>query len=157
MYNQASIKPQEAGSMFTFPLGSVTTEGLEITSDGFKNYAASDPKWLDARNNSSLAMKNPVFASQASIDRGEKLYLTYCEVCHAEDGQSNTRVGKLKGVPSIVLMLASGPSVTDGYLFNKIKFGGLAIEGMPAFGYATAPQERWDMVNYVQQKLIKGK
>ena len=37
MYNQPSIKPQEEGSFKNFPIGSVTTEGLQISSDGEKH------------------------------------------------------------------------------------------------------------------------
>ena len=37
MYNQPSIKPQEEGSFKNFPIGSVTTEGLQISTDGEKH------------------------------------------------------------------------------------------------------------------------
>ena len=42
MYNQPSIKPQEEGSFKNFPIGSVTTEGLQISTDGEKHLKATD-------------------------------------------------------------------------------------------------------------------
>ena len=59
MYNQPSIKPQEEGSFKNFPIGSVTTEGLQISTDGEKHLKATDFTWLATRNIEALLPKIP--------------------------------------------------------------------------------------------------
>ena len=71
MYNQPSIKPQEEGSFKNFPIGSVTTEGLQISTDGEKHQKATDFSWLATRNIEALAPKNP--HTQKSIKKGHNL------------------------------------------------------------------------------------
>lgn len=152
MYNQVFIKPQEAGSMLRFPLGSVTTDGLQISSDGFQNPQALDFAWLLARNDASLATPNPANADQHSLKNGEYLYATYCAACHGTDGENVTKIGEMRGAVPLGSILGFDPTVTDGYLESKIRFGGLDISSMPPFGYATTEKERWDIVNYITER-----
>ena len=153
MYNQPSIKPQEEGSMKNFPIGSVTTEGLEISTDGVKHQKATDFAWIASRNNPALAPKNPYKANKDSIKKGEFLYNSYCIACHGDDGKATTPVAIFRGgVLPIADILEADPSITDGYLFYKITYGGIGDVGMPPFGYSTSEEERWHLVNYLKNK-----
>lgn len=152
MYNQVFIKPQAVGSMIQFPLGSVTTEGLEISSDGFQNPKAADFAWLLVRNDSEFATKNPTPASTESLKNGEYLYATYCAACHGTDGENITNIGEMRGAVPLGSILGLDETITDGYLESKIRYGGLDIVSMPPFGYSTTEKERWDIVNYITEQ-----
>ena len=154
MYNQPNIKPYEEGSMQNFPVGSVTTEGVEISSNGIKHQIEGDLSWLASRNNEALAPKNPIPFTTSSINNGKYLYDVNCTVCHGGDGNAQTVVAKLRGVPPIAPILAAAP-LTDGYLYYRITYGGINVVLMPPFGYSTLAKERWDIVNYLQYKWGK--
>ena len=152
MYNQPNVKPMEEGSMQRFPVGSVTTEGLEITSNGLVNATAEEQPWMDFspagfRYNPDLTPPNPVDKSPESIASGAYLYGVYCEVCHGEDGKANTSVARLRGAPAIN---ASVPQYSEGYLYVRITYGGNNLVSMPPFGYSTSEKERWEIVNYIK-------
>lgn len=153
MYNQPSIKPQEEGSMKMFPIGSVTTEGLMITTDGTKHQRATDPSWIISRNNPDLAPKNPYKATADSIKKGKFLYNSYCIACHGENGNSQTPVALFRGgVLPIGLLLTADSTITEGYLFYKITYGGIGDISMPPFAYSISEEERWHLVNYLKNK-----
>lgn len=153
MYNQVSIKYGEPGSMLAYPLDSVTTTGLEITTDGFVHPEASKPDWIMTRNNPDLAPANPITSNASSLKEGKYLYDTYCTVCHGKDGMGGTPVGKLRGAAPISILLQSDPSITEGYLYYKITYGGMNQYGMPPLGYATSETERWHIVNYLKYRF----
>ena len=152
MVDQISIKPQGEGTMTQFPVGSVTTDGILVSTDGYTNPEASSGLWMMYRNDSSLAPANPVASSEESLKNGEYLYNVYCTVCHGEDGNAQTPVGMLRGAPPLTAIIGGDPTFAQGYLYSKIKYGGLVPESMPPFGYATSAKERWDIVNYVFKK-----
>ena len=149
MYDQRSIKPQEVGSVTKFPIHSVSTDG--------RYYEAPGPNfdWM-GKEFGPEATKNPVPASPESLANGQLKYDTYCAVCHtdsaqvSEMGTARSKVND-KGMvaPAVVLLT---PNFTDGYIYNKAKWGGAV---MPPLGYATTEKDRWDIVNYIRQKLEK--
>ena len=151
MYNQISIKPQDEGSMQEFPLGSVTIDGIIVSSDGYHNPNAESGEWMLQRNDQNIALKNPINPTKKSLKNGKYLYTVYCSACHGDSGES-TDLGNMRGAPPIAIIIGSDPTFTQGYLFSKIKYGGVSIESMPGFGYSTTPKERWDIVNYVFSK-----
>ena len=152
MYNQPSIKPQEEGSFKNFPIGSVTTEGLQISTDGEKHLKATDFSWLATRNIEALAPKNPQQSTQKSIKKGELLFNTYCISCHGVDGKATTPVALFRGGVVPIDAILADPTITDGYLFHKITYGGIGDIGMPPFGYSTTEKERWHLVNYITNR-----
>lgn len=144
MYDQRSIKPQEKGSMLEFPLGSVTTKGQTIELPG-------DLSWMGREYDPATATKNPRPVTPQSLANGELKYNTYCAHCHGAAGDGVSKVNdKGMGAPPIAFMTAG---MTDGAIFYKIKDASGAI--MPPLGYATTSEERWDIVNYIRQKLEK--
>ena len=84
---------------------------------------------MATRNIEALAPKNPQQSTQKSIKKGELLFNTYCITCHGVDGKATKR----GGVVPIDAILAD-PTITDGYLFHKITYGGIGDIGMPPFG-----------------------
>ena len=83
---------------------------------------------------------------------GQRLYLTYCAVCHAADGRGSWRATLfLMRPPSL-----ADPRVVDGlsddYLFMLLKEGGATIgkPGMPAFGYSLSEDQLRELVRFVR-------
>lgn len=139
MYNQISLKPQERGMMMTFPEGIVSIDG---------RYYEPHPapmSWVVKEMKPATATTNTTRATPESILNGKKVFNIICAACHGQNGMSGTPV-MLKGMPAPPIKLMS-PGFTDGYIYRKIKFGGIV---MPPFGYATSEKERWDIVNYIR-------
>ena len=145
LYNQKSIKPQEIESMTELPIGTVSVDGLENEdlNDRFN--------WLNKEISGKTATENPVQADVVSIAEGKRKYLTYCAVCHGttseinREGFAKTGVNELGMLAPAVIILT--PEFTDGYIFQKIKYGG-AI--MPSLGFALTENERWSIVNFIR-------
>jgi len=137
MFNQASIKPQEEGTVQAFPEDSVPRSGVEPF--------IPPTAMVNGRLARDVMPVNPKPSTPDSVVRGKVLYETYCGVCHGNTGEANTAVTK-KGMPAppIKAMLSF---LTEPHLYNKILYGGPI---MPAYGFQTSRQDRWDMVNYLK-------
>jgi len=144
MQDQIAIRPFEGPldsnmqKQFTFhfvpPDGSVPITGHEDSLDLYTS---------DLRN-----IPNPVPATPASIERGGKIFDTYCIVCHGPQGHGDGTVsGRFMGiVPALTTDQAKGRS--DGYLYAIIREGRGA---MPRYGDKIRDHiDRWNVVNYVR-------
>ena len=91
---------------------------------------------------------NPTAADEASLARGEELYVIFCLVCHGPEGQGGGYIeGPFPAGLIAQLTAESARSRSDGYIFGMMAAGrGL----MP--NYRRIPQnDRWHVVNYVRQ------
>ncbi len=146
MFNQISIKPQEPGSMQTFPFGSISIDGRKIEDP--ENRFVSQVKEISI----FTASRNPIPGTPESLQNGKYIFNTYCVVCHSdsneinEEGFANTKINKLGMVAPAIISITY--QFADGYIHSKIKYGG-AI--MPSLGYATTEKDRWDVVNYIRE------
>ena len=94
------------------------------------------------------AKKNPVRFTEASVDRGKKVFKTQCALCHGEKGDGK---GDLATEMKLNLPDFTKPDTlakrTDGELFAII---GTGKEPMPSQkGRMTEPQ-LWNLVNYLR-------
>lgn len=137
MFNQASLKPQETGTIQSFPTDSVPRTGAEqfIPASAMINGSLLRDK----------KPKNPTKVTKDSLAKGQFLFNTYCAVCHGQDGMGNTPVTK-KGIPGVPIKLMF-PGLTEPHLYNKIRYGGPM---MPPYGFQTSQADRWNMVNYMK-------
>jgi mono/diheme cytochrome c family protein len=77
---------------------------------------------------------------------GEELYITYCAMCHGDQGAANGSVSPYIGAPSLLTANARGWS--DGYLYSIIRYGRGV---MPQYGDKIVRRdERWAVVDYVR-------
>ncbi len=136
MMNQPSIKPQE-GMMVPFPARSVPVGG----------YPTMVKRRLEA-----YRLANPVPVTAASVARGQQYFTIFCVPCHGTTGKGDGPVGKKLPLPPMDLTNDYiQEQVFDNWIFATITFGGRL---MPAYGNDLAPEERWDIVNYVRTDLV---
>ena len=90
---------------------------------------------------------NPAARTAASLERGRRIYNTYCVVCHGpQGGGDGTVAGKLGYVPPLVTDMTR--QRTDGYIYAVLRQGrGI----MPRYGDKIRGADRWHVVNYVRQ------
>jgi mono/diheme cytochrome c family protein len=131
MRDQVAVRPFEP-PVLSPPAGSVPTWGREDSLDIFTDL---------------LDVANPVPRTAASVERGRRVYDTYCAVCHGgRGGGDGTVAGKLGYVPPLTSDMSRQRS--EGYLYAMIKQGrGL----MPRYGDKIRGADRWHVVNYVRQ------
>jgi mono/diheme cytochrome c family protein len=93
--------------------------------------------------------KNPVRADKASIERGGKLYKTYCVSCHGEKGKGDGPAGaSLTPRPADLARMAAHHA--DGDLAWKIAIGRGA---MPGWKSALTDSQIWDLVNFIKKRM----
>ena len=91
-------------------------------------------------------LKNPLVASEHNLEKGKKIYDTYCIVCHGADA---------KGGGSLTSAYPAAPDITtsdyssrgDGFFYYRITFGAAL---MPGYGHSIIEKERWQTVQYLR-------
>jgi cytochrome c5 len=109
---------------------------------------AYGPSAIDAmRAGNELA--NPFSAGDAAaVERGQVVYVRYCEVCHAADGSGGGPVidSGFRKPPSLLRPFTR--QMKDGQLFHLATYGrGL----MPAHGAQITVPDRWKAVLYLRR------
>jgi mono/diheme cytochrome c family protein len=91
---------------------------------------------------------------QTSVKRGEKLFQTQgCADCHGMEGKGGMKLKDLRGYDVIARDLTAPWTFRGGNSPKQIWLRlttGLAPGPMPSFETALTPQERWDIVHYIQ-------
>lgn len=134
MHEQPSIRP--GALLLAPPEGTLPVEGGELP---MTNLEAGEK------------LKNPVPPTEESLANGERMFETYCVVCHGHDSRGNGPVAG-KFVPPPDLTLDFFKNRTDGFIYATIRNGGPI---MPPYGEDIPPRDRWDLVNYLRR--LQGK
>lgn len=95
-------------------------------------------------------LENPVAADEASLQRGEELYLRVCAPCHGDAG-IGAEAYLAEAWPALPIYDLAGGTVqafSDGYIYGMIRVG---RGQMPAYGHQVTHFDRWHIVNYVRQ------
>ena len=94
-------------------------------------------------------LENPYRASPQTLEEGKELFLTYCAVCHGEQGRGDGPIsGKIPPPPSYVSdRLMQFP---PGRIFHVISMG---TGKMPSYAAQLTSDERWKIVTYVHAVL----
>lgn len=94
---------------------------------------------------------NPMAPDEATLARGEALFMTYCEVCHGPAGMGDGPISGRAGFPappSFVVPEAKSRAMRDGQIFHIATFGG---ENMVGYAAEIEPEDRWKVVLWIRQ------
>ncbi len=127
MDTQPSFRPQEA-PVLAPPVTAVPTSGKEIVS------------WQSS-------LENSVPAGKESVARGETLYVINCRMCHGHKANEPGPVGRHLTPPPPSPYQERVQKLSDADIFKRITLG---FGRMPPFQSSLAPQERWDIVNFLR-------
>jgi mono/diheme cytochrome c family protein len=94
-------------------------------------------------------LKNPLPATSAALEEGEKRYQEHCVLCHAREGSGNTPLGRALYPHAGDLRLSAAQAQSDGELFWMIAQG-IRYSGMPAARSQLTEEQTWDVVLYVR-------
>jgi mono/diheme cytochrome c family protein len=91
---------------------------------------------------------NPIAADDASLKRGEELYMDSCINCHGEEGRGDGLAATNMNPKPVDFRAEHVKELSDGELFYIVTYG---IEGtaMEARGFLDE-ERRWHLVNYLR-------
>lgn len=86
-------------------------------------------------------------AREASIERGGKVFRTFCAACHGPGGKSDGPVAQRGYPPPPSLLTGKSTKVKDGQIYHIVALG---QNTMPGFAAQISHELRWDVVNFVR-------
>jgi len=93
------------------------------------------------------AKKNPIRFTDASVDRGKKVFKTQCALCHGDKGDGKGDLAKEMSLTLPDFTQADSLSKrTDGELFAIVSSG---KEPMPSQKGRMPTPQMWNVVNYL--------
>lgn len=151
MMNQPSVKPGELedkrDDIRPMPVRSIPVGGVATKV---------------ANRDEAKGLANPIPVSDGSLKKGRTLFRIYCAACHGLSGKAESPVAGKIGAIELTSDYVQ-KDLTEGWIFGTITFGS-AI--MPAYGVPSSNaesrgsndlnvEERWHVVNYVRNGLLK--
>ena len=107
-----------------------------------------EPYKFGSAEEAALKLKNPFPADLQSQLRGQKMFQTYCMVCHGATGNGKGPVAAKwpAAIPNFYTQRVR--DWKDGHLYHLITRGrGL----MGSYAYQIHPEDRWHIINYIRQ------
>ena len=115
----------------------------------FFNLKAQD-QWKAPQD--AKLLQNPLNDEAPVLDKGEKIFKSFCASCHGVDGTGDPVMVKTMNPPPADLTSKHVQQQTDGEIYWKITEGnGL----MASYKSILSEEERWAVVKYIR-KLAKG-
>ena len=100
-------------------------------------------------------MKNPVDATQESLNAGQQLYQRHCASCHGKNGQGGSGNDLIPAAPSLISGQWKHGS-SDGEIFKVVKEGVPPDFNMTPWGDRLKDQDIWNIINYVRSLAKKN-
>jgi mono/diheme cytochrome c family protein len=96
-------------------------------------------------------LHDPVPASPQTLAAGRAHFADHCAICHANDGSSQTEMGRNLYPRTPDLRLAQTQQLTDGELFYIVE-NGIRFTGMPGWGDGSEEDQRasWHLVSFIR-------
>lgn len=101
---------------------------------------------LRASLGNARAEKNPLPVDEVNMRAGADLYSEHCEACHGLPGRRATAISKGMFPPPPQLFERDDMVTRDpeGITYWKVTHG-IRLTGMPGFGSALSPTQRWQI------------
>lgn len=98
-------------------------------------------------------LKNPLTATDKTIEAGKKIYEKNCMSCHGQNGYGNGEAGQnLNPKPADLASFAKMPMASDSYLFWTISDGGEKLNtAMPSFKKILSKDDIWSAILYIRK------
>jgi mono/diheme cytochrome c family protein len=93
---------------------------------------------------------NPIHSTTETVEKGKKIFASYCVVCHGRDGQ-NTGVPFAGSMSPAIPPLSS--SMVQSYGDGQLKWiieNGIRPSGMPASKGILSDRDMWTIVVYLR-------
>jgi mono/diheme cytochrome c family protein len=90
---------------------------------------------------------NPLPATRATLQPGQRYYGYYCQHCHGEDGRGHTPVGDSYNPRPTDLTTPAVQALTDGELYHRMLTG---VGHDPVLSATVPPERRWYVVSFVR-------
>lgn len=104
------------------------------------------PYTKEEADKAAAELKNPLLYTKGNFEKGQKMYNTYCIVCHGPKGQGDGYiVPKFPRPPT--LLSDKIRDWSDGHVFHVITMG---QNLMPSYQSQILPQDRWAIVLYLR-------
>jgi mono/diheme cytochrome c family protein len=104
------------------------------------------PYRIETVEEAEAKLVNPLARTRANLERGKKIYNTYCITCHGERGLGDGPIVNPYPIPKS-LQSESMLKWKDGHLFHVITKG----QGvMPAYAQQIQAEDRWAVIHYVR-------
>jgi mono/diheme cytochrome c family protein len=128
-------------------------EKKETTPPAAPATTAPEPAHPATISAEDKARKNPVKFTEVSVERGKKIFVTQCALCHGDKGDGK---GELAADMKLTVPDFTKPDTlkdqTDGEIFTII---GAGKDPMPSQGSRLTEVHRWNLVNYL--RALSGK
>lgn len=101
-------------------------------------------------------LSNPLPKTQATVERGAKVYADNCASCHGETGHGDGPAGRgLTPPPYNLALLSRMPMGNwDPFMYWTVAEGGAPIgSAMPAFKSSLSKEDTWAVIAYIQARL----
>jgi mono/diheme cytochrome c family protein len=102
------------------------------------------------------SMTNPLPHTQATLERGAKVYASNCVACHGQQGLDDGPVGRaLSPAPGNLAWLSDMPmGQWDPFIYWTVAEGGAPFgTAMPAFKDSLSKDQIWAVTAYIQAHL----
>ena len=99
---------------------------------------------------------NPIEINEETLAEGEAQYEIFCASCHGEAGDGNGHLYTSKVYPMKPTSLIESyvQNKADGEQFHIITVGSLSGL-MGAHGTQIKAENRWKIINYIREELVK--
>lgn len=93
-------------------------------------------------------VKNPIAATDQSIQKGKQVFNQNCALCHGADGHAATPLGLAMYPPAMDLTSPHVQQWSQAALFWIIQ-NGIALTGMPSWKNRVSTDDTWRMVDFI--------
>ena len=98
-------------------------------------------------------LPNPYLTTQAGLDRGHRIYQSFCIGCHGPIGDGMGPAQPFLNPPPLNFTLLKGRGISGGILYYQI-MNGITGTAMPYFKRELESEKIWDVGNYVAVYFI---